>query len=237
MISFIICALNEEKNILNTLQEVKKTNIDNKIFDYEIICVDDGSKDQTNSILREYQDQNKEINIKIVKNKKNLGYGASVKIGSTYASNEFITWIPGDNSHPSSEISKLIFLIGKYDIISTFYSNSHERDPKRKYFTSFYTPILNFIFQKKLPYYNGVTIIRTNIFKECNIQTNSHAFSLEMWMKIFLSKKYSFIFVPTLLKDRIDGASAFKFINSVKVIFTTIKLIFYYLYKRYFKIY
>ena len=80
------------------------------------------------------------MNLKIFrKSKKNLGYGASVKLGSTKASKKYISWIPGDNSHPSSEISKLLKFFRKFDIISTYYSNSHERNQFRRFFTSFYT--------------------------------------------------------------------------------------------------
>lgn len=229
MITFIVCAFNEEKNILNTINEIENACNKNSISEYEIICIDDGSIDNTYSILNNLNSSN----IRIIKNIKNLGYGASVKVGAKEANKEYITWIPGDNSHPASEISKLLVLLKKYDIISTFYSNSHERDSFRRLFTSFYTPILNFVFQKKLPYYNGVTMIKKKIFLNCNIQTNSHAFSLEMWINIFLSNKYSFIFIPTILTDRIEGASAFRLSNSVKVLYATFRLIFFYLRKKY----
>tara|TARA_B100001287_G_scaffold273053_1_gene275802 strand:+ start:1006 stop:1704 length:699 start_codon:yes stop_codon:yes gene_type:complete len=229
MITFIVCAFNEEKNILNTINEIENACNKNSISEYEIICIDDGSIDNTYSILNNLNSSN----IRIIKNIKNLGYGASVKVGAKEANKEYITWIPGDNSHPASEISKLLVLLKKYDIISTFYSNSHERDSFRRLFTSFYTPILNFVFQKKLPYYNGVTMIKKKIFLDCNIQTNSHAFSLEMWINIFLSNKYSFIFIPTILTDRIEGASAFRLSNSVKVLYATFRLIFFYLRKKY----
>lgn len=229
MITFIVCAFNEEKNILNTINEIENACNKNSISEYEIICIDDGSIDNTYSILNNLNSSN----IRIIKNIKNLGYGASVKVGAKEAKKEYITWIPGDNSHPASEISKLLVLLKKYDIISTFYSNSHERDSFRRLFTSFYTPILNFVFKKKLPYYNGVTMIKKKIFLDCNIQTNSHAFSLEMWINIFLSNKYSFIFIPTILTDRIEGASAFRLSNSVKVLYATFRLIFFYLRKKY----
>ena len=236
MITFIICAYNEEKNILKTLLEVEKACYESSISNYEIISIDDGSTDNTNIILNNFKNEkNKKINI--IKNKKNLGYGASVKIGANHASKEYITWIPGDNSHHASEISKLLNLLKKYDIISTYYSNSHQRDTFRRYFTSLYTPILNIIFQKKIPYYNGVTIIKKKIFLECNIQTNSHAFSLEMWVNIFLSNKYSYIFIPTILSDRINGASAFRFSNSVKVSYTTLRLFLIYFYRKIFNLF
>lgn len=230
MITFIVCAFNEEKNISKTINNLKVACKYSSIVGYEIICIDDGSTDKTNIILKKLKSLNN--NIKIIKNKQNLGYGASVKLGSIKASKKYISWIPGDNSHPSSEISKLLKFFRKFDIISTYYSNSYERDQFRRFFTSFYTPILNFIFQKKIPYYNGVTILKKRIFIECNIKTNSHAFSLEMWVNIFLLNKYCYHFIPTLLTDRKKGASAFRFKNSIKVFYTTIRLIIFYFIKK-----
>lgn len=133
MITFIVCAFNEEKNILNTINEIENACNKNSISEYEIICIDDGSIDNTYSILNNLNSSN----IRIIKNIKNLGYGASVKVGAKEAKKEYITWIPGDNSHPASEISKLLVLLKKYDIISTFYSNSHERIPFEDYLHHF----------------------------------------------------------------------------------------------------
>ena len=231
MISFIVPGLNEKDNIISTIIEIENSCKISKLLEYEILFVDDGSTDGSSLEVEKYESEFKK-NIKIIKNEKNYGYGASIKIGASSATKKNICWVPADNSHPSKEIAKLISSINKFDIISTYYSNSNERDPFRKKFTSLYTPILNFIFNEKIPYYNGVTIIKKEIFINCNIQTGSHAFQLEMWSNIFLQKNNSITFIPTLLTDRIEGATAFKFNNSVKVVFTTLRVIFLFFIKK-----
>ena len=49
-LSIIIPAYNEEKTIIQTLKRIKKTKTDN--INYEVIVINDGSKDQTLSLLK-----------------------------------------------------------------------------------------------------------------------------------------------------------------------------------------
>ena len=51
-ISIVIPVLNEERNIINLITEIKK-NLEKKIK-YEIIIVDDGSSDNTHNVLLKY---------------------------------------------------------------------------------------------------------------------------------------------------------------------------------------
>ena len=88
-------------------------------------------------------------------------------------------------------------------MLSTYYTNTETRNKFRRFFTKTYTPILNFIFGLKLPYYNGVTLIKRAVFNNLEIQTNSHNFSVEMWVKIKLFYNLKIEFVPTLLDERI----------------------------------
>ena len=100
----------------------------------------------------------------------------------------------------------------------------------RRSFTGFYTPILNYLFGLDLPYYNGVSLINKRIFKNIKITTNSHSWQVELWVKSKYIKKFSYKFVPTVLRDRINGATAFKLKNSLKVFFNIIRLTFINLY-------
>ena len=231
MISFIVACYNEEKNITETINSIILANRKLKDKKYEIIIIDDHSTDNSKNILNKLKKKFKFIKLK--KNKKNLGYGGTVKVGIKKAKGDYIIWIPGDNSHASSELVKILKYKNKYDIVSTFYTNTETRSRFRNNFTKFYTPILNILFGLNLPYYNGVTLIKKKIFSKFNIVTNSHSFHLEIWVNIFLINKYSIKFVPTLLNDRIKGATAFKFKNSIKVLFNFLRLYFYFLFKKF----
>ena len=235
MISFIVACYNEEKNILETIQEIKKTCSNCKINNFEIIIINDKSSDKSKDVVNNYIRNSDQENIKLINNETNLGYGGSVKVGMKQANNEFIIWVPGDNAHKEKELSKILDYVGKYDVISTFYTNTQTRNKFRQAFTEMYTPILNFFFNLDYPYYNGVTLIKKSVLDQISIFTDSHNFTVEMWVKIKFLKNVKIKFVPTLLDERLTGANAFKIINSIKVLFNTIRLIFYYHIYRFFK--
>ena len=232
MISFIIPCHNEEKNIQNTLSELFKAIKILKLKFYEIIVVDDLSTDKTVEKAYKFSKEEK-IKIKIIKNKNNLGYGGAVKEGIKNSNHKFIMWLPGDDGFEYKQYLKIIPLIKKFDIIGSYFINAKDRTFFRKLFTSFYTPLLNLIFGLKLPYYNGLTIFRTDILRKIDIKFNSHIFQVEIWCKIkLLNIKPLIKFVQ--LRNREEGqiSEAFKIKNSVKVLYCFLYLTFFSFYKR-----
>lgn len=97
---------NEEKNIKNTISKtipvLKKT-----AKDWEIILINDGSKDNTAKVLeeikKEYPSQ-----IKIITHNPNRGYGAALKSGFYNAKYEWIAFTDSDGQFDFSEITQFI---------------------------------------------------------------------------------------------------------------------------------
>ena len=81
MISFVVPAYNEEERISGTLDEIIKSTTYFEIKDFEIIVINDCSKDNTINILNDLNKNSKFIKIlKIINNEKNLGFNALVFI-------------------------------------------------------------------------------------------------------------------------------------------------------------
>lgn len=119
-IAIIIPVYNEEKRIFSTLRKISDFFSKNKIA-YQIIIVDDGSKDNTLEKLRNLTDKN----IKILKNAKNFGKGFSVKKGVLAATTENILITDADLSTPIEEINKLWPYLKNFPvIIGSRYLNS-----------------------------------------------------------------------------------------------------------------
>jgi|LakMenEpi03Aug12_release.lakeMendotaPanAssembly.Ray.scaffolds.fasta_scaffold581313_1 glycosyltransferase involved in cell wall biosynthesis len=230
-ISFVIPAYNESKRILSTVQQIVKVIEDLNLENSEIIIIDDNSADTTPDEIENIKKKYLDIIILSHRNKKNLGFGGAIKKGLKLATKEKVLWLPGDNSHSSNEIKKILNeRSNKYNIISTYYINTENRAFIRRLFTGLYTPVLNFLFGLDLPYYNGLSLIEKKIISAINIQTNSHSWQVELWVKSRHIKNFNYKFVPTILQDRIIGATAFKLNNSVKVFYNIIRLIFVNLY-------
>ena len=96
----VIFCYNVEENIGFILKKIKKNKLNNK---RDILFIDDGSKDKTNKILKSYKIKNS----KIIKNKKNQGFGLNYKFSIKYAikkNYKKLIFLHGDNQYPANKI-------------------------------------------------------------------------------------------------------------------------------------
>lgn len=113
-LSVIIPAYNEEKRIFKIL-DAAYNYFQSKDFDYEIIVVDDGSKDQTAKVVQNYS--NKFKNLKIVSFLKNSGKGAAVKAGALESKGDYLLFADADNSTSFEQVKFFLKYIPEFDII------------------------------------------------------------------------------------------------------------------------
>ena len=102
--SFIIPAYNESSRIRPTLDELLRYSHD-RGWDVEILVVDDGSRDDTAQIVREYGKAHPQI--LLVENPGNRGKGFSVRNGMLHARGDICLFTDADLSSPISEAPKL----------------------------------------------------------------------------------------------------------------------------------
>ena len=107
--SVIICAYNIEDYIAKAIESVLEQDFE----DYELILVNDGSKDKTLDILKEYEAKSNG-KIRVIDNGKNLGLGKSRNIAISKAQGEYIVHLDGDDLFYSPDtLSKINQTIGK----------------------------------------------------------------------------------------------------------------------------
>ena len=103
MISIVIPAYNEEKTLYQNI-----TQIINHVesLDYELILVDDGSKDETWNIITNLKEKYK--NIKGIKFSRNFGKEAALLAGVTKAKGDAVITMDSDLQHPPKYIKTMI---------------------------------------------------------------------------------------------------------------------------------
>lgn len=127
-LSIIIPAYNEENRLPATLREIDKY-LSKQNYDYEIIVVNDGSKDKTadavNSLIPEIK------NLRLIDNKENHGKGYVVRQGMLEAKGRYRIFTDADNSTSIDQIEKMLsefekgqeIIIGSRDIKGAVISN------------------------------------------------------------------------------------------------------------------
>jgi len=102
-LSVFLPAYNEEKMLAKTTQKVDEV-LKKIAGDYEIIIIDDGSKDKTGEIADKLASQNKKI--KVIHHHPNRGYGAALKSGMYVARFPWVVLIDADGQFDFTEITK-----------------------------------------------------------------------------------------------------------------------------------
>jgi dolichyl-phosphate beta-glucosyltransferase len=109
-ISVVTPCFNEGKNIQKNIKKIDDY-LAPRFISYEIIAVNDGSRDNTDEELAKLQD---EIQLKVIDNAENQGKGGAVRDGMLASSgeNEVVMFLDSDLGIPIEELEKFIAEIG-----------------------------------------------------------------------------------------------------------------------------
>lgn len=104
-LSIVIPVYNEQERINKTLSTILNY-MKRNFYNFNVIVIDDGSKDDTFKILQEFSNTYKEI--VLFSNRQNLGKGAAVRNGVLNADADYIYFTDADLSTPIEEIKNFI---------------------------------------------------------------------------------------------------------------------------------
>lgn len=107
-LSVFFPAYNEEDNIGTTIRNTEKE-LKHCALKWEIIVVDDGSKDNTAAVVRQRIKKNQHL--RLVQHAPNQGYGAAVKTGLSEAKYQYICYTDSDGQFDFKEIYSFIAAI------------------------------------------------------------------------------------------------------------------------------
>jgi len=113
-ISLVLPASNEEENIGHVLAEAGHV-LERVAEDYEIIVVNDGSTDGTQTVLERLSQGDRRI--VILRHERRKGYGASLKRGLAVATGEAVFFTDADQQFDLEELPLLLEWIPRYDIV------------------------------------------------------------------------------------------------------------------------
>ena len=118
-ISIVVPCYNEEKNINNFYEEMRKTLEKVKEnYSYEIIFVNDGSNDQTEIEVKKVRKTDK--NVILISFSRNFGKEAAIYAGLNNATGDLVALIDADLQHPPVTILEMIKGINEgYDVVAT----------------------------------------------------------------------------------------------------------------------
>ena len=104
-VSFVVPVFNEEENIQEFYRRLTKV-MAPLPYDYEILFIDDGSKDRTSQLVRELADQDPHVQGYVFS--RNFGHQLALTCGLDQATGDAVISMDGDLQHPPEMIPQLL---------------------------------------------------------------------------------------------------------------------------------
>jgi dolichyl-phosphate beta-glucosyltransferase len=182
-LSFVVPAYNEEESIeavLIALCEVAKP----EELEYEIVVVNDGSKDKTLSKALKYANQNSQVTV--VSYRKNEGKGYAIKTGFSKAIGDIVVFADSDMEIDLETISKYVDALKKSDVViaSKWHPDSQiQMSMMRKLLSHSFNVFVRLLIGVNLKDTQvGLKVIKKSVFEDvfAQLTINRYAFDVEM---------------------------------------------------------
>ena len=111
LVSVIVTSYNYEDFIGEAIDSVLRQTYQN----FEVIVVDDGSRDGSLEIVRRYAEANEKVRVYTHPNHENMGLPASVKLGVKMSKGEYVAFCESNDAWHPQHLEKVMELVRRYD--------------------------------------------------------------------------------------------------------------------------
>ena len=144
-ISVVVPCYNEEQALPYFIQEIQMVAAEmaQKGVELEILLVNDGSRDHTLSLLRDYAKQYE--NVRYLSFSRNFGKEAAMYAGLEHARGDYVAIMDADLQDPPSLLPQMYDLLqtGKYDSVATRRVSRKGEPPIRSFFARMFYKLIN----------------------------------------------------------------------------------------------
>jgi dolichol-phosphate mannosyltransferase len=152
----IVTAMNEQENLLPTVESVLGA-LAPRGWDYEIVIVNDGSRDRTGAIADGLVARAPRI--RVHHQPRNFGLHRAYLKGIELAGKEYIGWVAGNNIITQANLEAIFNRLGEADMILS-YPDIDPRRKRRRWVSRSFVTLLNVLFGVRLRYYTGPCVYR-----------------------------------------------------------------------------
>ena len=143
ILSIIVPCYNEELALPFFYQEIDKVSKELKELNFELIFINDGSKDKTLEVLKEYHQKDKRV--KYISFSRNFGKEAAMYAGLEHAKGDYVTIMDADLQDPPSLLKEMYRLAEEegYECIGTRRVTRKGEPPIRSFCARMFYKIIN----------------------------------------------------------------------------------------------
>lgn len=213
-LSLIIPCFNEQDNIIPFFNACEKA-FAGAVESYELIYVNDGSKDQTWQWLKDLRASKPEACIKLINLSRNFGKEAAIYAGLQHAAGDYVTVIDADLQQPPEVVLEMVRLLDGDEEIDCVAAYQAQRREGR--FISFCKKMFYKLINKvcDIDFYDNASDFRTfrKRMAEAIVEMREyHRFSKGIFSWVGFSTHY----IPYAVEERHAGKSSWSFRKLLK---------------------
>ena len=142
-ISVIVSCYNEEESLPLFYQEINKVMEELKKYKFELIFVNDGSKDKTLEVIKTLR--KKDNRVRFVSFSRNFGNEAAMLAGLDYSTGDYVTLMDADLQDPPKMLPEMLKYIEEdgYDCVGTRRVTRKGEPPIRSFFARRFYKLIN----------------------------------------------------------------------------------------------
>lgn len=241
--SFVIPCYNSANSIEDVVKEIQDKMVEMRETSYEIILVNDCSRDNTEQVIFRLAEQS---NIRAMSFARNAGQDSACLAGYRASQGDFIISLDDDGQTPANEVDKLIDKLNEgYDVVIAHYPNKHhsgfrnwgsrvndymERSllgkPKDLYIGSYFIArrfVINTItnYQNPYPYIRGLLLTSTSRIANVDVhhrnrKVGTSQYTISKLLKLWMNGFTNFSVKPLRISTMIGfGFALFGFIFAI----------------------
>jgi glycosyltransferase involved in cell wall biosynthesis len=147
--------------------------------DYEIIVVNDGSRDNSANVLRELQTRVERL--RIVTHETNRGYGGALRSGFGHATKELVFYTDGDGQYDVRELPVLLMLMTEDTHFVNGMKMTRQDAPHRVFFGNLHRFVTRWTFWLPITDVDcDFRLVRRSILERLRLHSNSGSICVEL---------------------------------------------------------
>jgi glycosyltransferase involved in cell wall biosynthesis len=227
-ITVIFPAYNEEANICRAIERSIKA-MSPRFESFELLIIDDGSRDKTGSIAEELAEIHPEITV--LHNQRNMGLGETLYRGFQCAKGELVIQNAMDYPLDLRDLDKMLPVLDEADVVVAVRKAYAGYTPYRKLTSKVNRALLRLLFKPKLRDYNYTQLFKREVLEAARPTSRSTVFiTPEIMIRAhdlgFRIKEVEIEYHPRLVGEATSGKP--------KVILRSLRDLFTFWFKRFF---
>ena len=180
-LSIFFPAFNEEAIIAKTVADASRVAAA-VADDYEVIVVDDGSRDGTAAVVESIAAAN--ATVRLVKHERNRGYGAALRSGFSAARKRYVFFSDADGQFDLAELPKLLALLDQAPVV-VGYRIKRNDPPHRLFIAKTYNLLVRAVFGLRVRDIDcAFKLFTRDVFSRISLESNGAFISSETLIKL-----------------------------------------------------